>query len=235
MCEKQAKSAVLWCFLAFIAALVLAPCSLRPDSVLETSDTTASPAAFALPTSSPSLTAAEIVARGEDVSFDVCGEASSWVRPSEEQQTSRIWEFGRYAGMDEDVQEYLWTHNFFVNYGSANVEQDMKDLSGLWTLPGGVRAACFEQERQDAILQLQMAEVWVLLHTVKGIRRVDTSYVIIVEPVEQGVQFVQFPRSDHQLPLTLYFVTRAGHEIDKVEEADYWFWPYPQLIPTAGF
>jgi hypothetical protein len=233
----MSKSAVLSCALILIVASLLASCSLRPELASEARDTATSPSVFTSPTPFPaptsvSPTAAEIVAQGEDVPFDVCGGVSTWVRPSEEQQASRIWEFGRYAGMGADVLEYLWTHDFFVNYGSASVEQDMRDLSGLWTLPAGVRATCFEQARQDAILQLRMAEVWVLFHTVKEIRRVGTSYTVIVEPVEQGVQFVQFPRPERQLPLTLYFVTQEGHEIDKVEEADYWFWPYPHLVPT---
>lgn len=188
--------------------------------------------AIALPVraqqSEPTIT--QIMAQGEEVPFEICGQATTWVRPSEEEQRAKWWTFGRYAGGDEKVIKHPWTHNFFVTYGSASTEYDITNLSGLWTLPGGVRAPCFEAERHDAILKLQTAEIWVLLHKVKRIKRLDTHYAVVVEPTEKGVQFVQFPRPERHLPLTLYFVTEDGQELDKIIEAE--TWPYPQLVPT---
>ena len=180
---------------------------------------------------SPSPTVAEILAEGGKVPFEVCGQSTTWVRPSEEEQGSK-WGAGRYAGVNEEVTKYPWTHNFFVVYGGASIEYDIENLSGLWTLEGGERAKCFEPERHDAILKLQTAEVWSLLHKVSNIKRLGTSYAIVVEPTQQGVQFVQFPRPTEWLPLTLYFVTSDGEEVEKIVEADYIYWPYPQLVPT---
>jgi len=178
------------------------------------------------------LTVAEIMAQGEELSFDVCGESTTWGRPTEQEQNATWWTFGRYAGGDEKVIKWPWTHNFFVAYGTASGEYDITNLSGLWTLPGDVKAKCFEPQRHDAILKLQTAEVWVLLHKVKSIKRLDTSYAIIVEPTGKGVQFVQFARPERWLPLTLHFVTKNGQEIEKIVEAESPYWPYPQLIPT---
>ncbi len=177
-------------------------------------------------------TVAEIMDYGEELSFEICGESTTWERPAEQEQNANWWSSGRYAGGDEEVIKYPWIHNFFVVYGSASGEYDITNLSGLWTLPGNVRAKCFEPERHDAILKLQTAEVWVLLHKVKTIKRVGTYYVIVVKPTEKGVQFVQFPRPECQLPLTLYFVTEEGQEIERIVEAESRYWPYPQLIPT---
>ena len=128
--------------------------------------------------------------------------------------------------------KHPWTHNFFVVYGDASIEYDVANLSGLWTLPGDVRAKCLEPEAHDAILKLQTAEVWVLLHSVKSVKRLDTDYVVTVEPMESGVQFVHFARPERQVPLTLHFVTEDGEEIEEVIEAESRYWPYPQLIST---
>ena len=178
-------------------------------------------------------TVAEIIAYGEELSFEICSESTTWERPAEQEQSAKWWSSGRYAGGNEKVIKYPWTHNFFVVYGSASGEYDITNLSGLWTLPGDVRAKCFEPERHDAIFRLQTAEVWVLLHRVKTIKRVGIYYVIIVEPTEEGVQFVQFARPECHLPLTLYFVTEEGQEIERIVEAESPYWPYPQLIPTS--
>ena len=173
-----------------------------------------------------------IAIQGEQIPFEICGESTTWIRPAEEEQKAKWWNFGRYAGGDEKVIKYPWTHNFFVVYGNASVEYDIINLSGLWTLAGDIRSKCIEPDRQDAILKLQKAEVWVLLHRVKAIRRVGTDYYIVVEPAGRGVQFIQFARPKQQIPLTFHFVTEDGQEIDKIVEAESPYWPYPQLVPT---
>jgi len=190
------------------------------------------------PTPTPSAearrqpTVAEIMAQGEELSFEICGESTTWQRPAEQEQNAKWWSSGRYAGGNEEVIKYPWIHTFFVAYGHASSEYDIKNLSGLWTLSGDVRAKCFEPERHDAILKLQTAEVWVLLHRVKSVKRLGTRYVVVVEPMEKGVQFVQFARPTEWVPLTMYLVTEDGKEIDKIVEAESPYWPYPQLIPT---
>ena len=150
----------------------------------------------------------------------------------EEEQKAEWWDSGRYAGDDESIK-YPWTHDFFVVYGNASVEYDLVNLSGLWTL-GDARSKCTEPDRLDAISKLEKAEVWVLFHRVQDVRSVGTDYYIVVEPTEKGVQFVQFPRPESQVPLTLHFVTEDGQEIQVLVEAESQYWPYPQaeIVPT---
>ena len=119
-----------------------------------------------------------------------------------------------------------------VTYGHGSITHDIENLSGLWSLPKDVRARCLELERQDAILKLQKAEVWALYHQVKSVRWLGAHYVVVVEPVERGVQFVQFARPEQWLPLTFHFVTEGGQEIEQIVEAESLYWPYPGLVPT---
>ena len=119
-------------------------------------------------------TVEEILAQGDELLFEICGESTTWVRPSEQEQGAKWWDSGRYAGADEEVIKYPWTHTFLVAYGHASTEYDLTNLSGLWTLPEDVRAKCFEPEPHDAVLKLERAEAWVLLHRVQSIKRLDT-------------------------------------------------------------
>ena len=185
------------------------------------------------PSAQSEPTVSEIRSKGEDVNFEICGESTSWTRPSESDQDTKWWRSGRYAGLDEKAVKYPWTHGFFVAYGAASLEYDLINLSGLWTLPGDARTKCLEQS--DTILKLQTAELWALYHRVKGITRLNTCYVVTVESVDTGVQFVHFSRPKDYLPMTLHFVDENGQEIDTIAEAENW--PYPQLtlgaIPAA--
>jgi hypothetical protein len=177
------------------------------------------------------------LAQGEELPFEVCGESTTWVRPSEEEQNAK---WRTYKCTDEQCEQnikYPWTHYFFVVYGSASIENSLENLSGLWTLQGEERAGCYERERHEAVLRLETAEVWVLLHRVRQVKHLGAFYAIVVELTERGVQFVQFPRSAEKVPLTLYFVTADGQQIDAIVEAEMSPaapWPYPQLVPTAG-
>jgi hypothetical protein len=47
-------------------------------------------------------TVAEIMAQGEELSFEICGESTTWGRPTEQEQNATWWTFGRYAGGDEE-------------------------------------------------------------------------------------------------------------------------------------
>ncbi len=172
-----------------------------------------------------------VAAQNVQVPFEICGESTTWTRPSEDEQNIKWWTFGRYANMDKELRQSFWTRNFFVVYGHASPEFDVTNLSGLWTLPEGVQQKCFEPQCHDAVLKLEKAEVWVLLHAVKSVKRQDTIYVVVVEPTSRGAQFVQFPRPG-QVPLTLQFTTQDGRELDKIEEAKSSYWPYPSLLPT---
>jgi hypothetical protein len=178
-------------------------------------------------------TATEILKRGTELSFEVCGESTTWERPPESEQDHKWWRSGRYSGADDHVIRYPWTHAFFVMYGHGSGTYDVENLSGLWTLAEDVRARCLEPERQDAILKLQTVEVWALYHRAKRVWQLGAHYVVVVEPVERGVQFVQFARPEQRVPLTLHFATEDGQEIEQIVEAESMYWPYPGLVPGA--
>lgn len=160
---------------------------------------------------------------GAPVSFEVCGVDSNWVRPSEEMQQRHLHTLGRYVGVEESIAEYLWSENFLINYGSASVEYDMLNLSGLWTLPTDVRATCLNTGTA-ADLMHSTVELWVLLHKVNAITYSDASYTIVVEPVEKGAEFVRFSRATQE-PLTLRFVTLDGSEVAQIVETAFPFFP----------
>lgn len=179
-------------------------------------------------TPTPVATAANSVVPGEPVAFEVCGEAAAWRRPSEAEQKAKWWDNGRYAGASAETINYPWTHDFLVTYGSASLEYDLINLSGLWTLPDDVRAKCIEPTASDAVLNLRQAEVWALLHRVLSVSHVGADYYIVVEPADQGVQFIEFARPEQQVPLTLHFVTGDGQELDKIVEPESPYSPFYQ-------
>ena len=175
-------------------------------------------------------TVQDIVAEGEALPVVVCGEASTWVRPSAERQREKWWENGRYAGLDEETLLYPWEHGFFVAYGTASLDYDVVNLSGLWTLPEGVREDCLEAERQEAVLKLDTAEVWLLFYRVVSVKWIGEQYAITVEPSGGGVQFIQFARPEARVPLTVYFVREGdGKVLETIVEAESIYWPYPAL------
>lgn len=172
-----------------------------------------------------------VMAQGNPVQFEVCGESKTWTRPTQDEENQKWWTFARYADMDRSIRESYWTRDFFVAYGNPSPEFDTVNLSGLWTLPDGVRGTCLEPARQEAVLKLETAEIWVLLHSVKDIRQEGTNIFLVVKPTSTGVQFVQFPRPGPS-PMSLHFVTPEGQEIAQINEYKSPDWPYPSILPT---
>ena len=197
------------------------------------------PPTVSLATPTPSVvgqhlaTADKILAQGEEVPFEVCGESSTWMRPSEEEQKRKWWSSPRYSNADKERIQRFWTHDFFVSYGFASPEFEVLSLTGLWTLPDGVRDKCFERQGLEAVQNGQKAEVWVLLHKVQRVKRLGTDYAVVVEPVGQGVQFVRFPRPEQKGPLTLYYITQDGQVVDVYREGVEDTWPHRSPQPTA--
>ncbi len=161
----------------------------------------------------------------EIVSFQVCGESQDWVRPPKDQQRSKWWSNPRYQNARENYVEYPWTHNFFVVYGTSDLEFDLANLSGLWSLPGNVRKSCVSRPNLESVLKLEKAELWVLLHRVKEIRFLNGEYIVIVEPTRTGAQFVQFPRFNRGRSV-FRIVDPDMRVIDILDESSNTHWPY---------
>jgi hypothetical protein len=141
---------------------------------------------------------------GKAIAFEVCSTSPVWVRPTNKAQMQQIQSTGRYADAktNQEIQNLIqqfWTRNviLFGSYGlSARIEPIY--LSGLWTIPNTIDSIsnkCYASRQR--ILDLnsgKTAEVWLLLYKVRSVKWLGNRYVMVVQPVSQGVQFIQFAR-----------------------------------------
>jgi len=156
------------------------------------------------------------------IPFQICGESQSWVRPSETEQIART-KSPRYGG--HGVNSRFWTDNIFLLtfYGAAALN-DPIFMSGLWTLIKDAawadRIECHKPAAIQKINSGQLAEVWLLQHRSIRIEWQGNRYIIVVTPVERGVQFIQFPRVERQSPLILKVVAENGTELATLSAPD---------------
>ncbi|MEW6233625.1 MAG: LPXTG cell wall anchor domain-containing protein [Chloroflexota bacterium] len=213
------KSISISSLLLAVAAMALVSTILIPSPSLGAEAGTPAPTATGTPVLTPPVP--EILARGQEISFTVCAKSSTWTRPSAEDMAAK-WSFGRWKWPDEKGEKlikYPWTHFFFVATGSASIEYDLLNLSGVSREPFDEESKnCIgDRGRDDAIAARKAARVWLLLHRLRAIKRLGTYYVFVVEPTDGGFQFVDFPVTA-PASLTLYFVAPDGKEIDKIVE-----------------
>jgi hypothetical protein len=151
-------------------------------------------------------------ALAESVSFEVCAESSTWMRPSPELQANKIWKDARYKGIGKDT--YAWTHEFLVlDQFMLNVSGILAvtNLSGLWTVKTQWLHKCY-LDRQP----ISGIEVVSLLHRVKEIQYDANTYTVVVEPSDKGFQWI-FIRRLNGLGV-LRFVTSEGKQLDVWDE-----------------
>lgn len=150
----------------------------------------------------------------QSVPFDICGESTTWTRPSPEVQ-AKIWNDPRYKDFARD--DYAWTHNFLVilDPESTNASGYLRNLSGLWTA---------EPDKADPDPKCnaprrgyEWIAVWSLLHRVKEVRRDANTYTITVEPAGKGYQSVFIRRMNPSA--ILRFVTPDGREQERWDES----------------
>ncbi len=154
-----------------------------------------------------------------DVPFRVCAEATAWVRPSPSEQQRELQSLPRYGSQIEQeplLSLYQRFQNQFVfaftTYG-ISLRLEPIYFSGLWTVQSTLRN-CYDPDRIAQFNNGQLAEVWVLLHRVVSLQWVGDRYIMVVEPMSQGVQFIQFSRRDRGDILPLQVVTRDGISLD---------------------
>jgi hypothetical protein len=169
------------------------------------------------------------VPAGKAIAFEVCSAAPAWVRPESKTQMQQIKSTGRYADAKnnreiENLIQQFWTRNviLFGSYGlSARIEPIY--LSGLWTIPNTIDSIsnkCYASRQR--ILDLnsgKTAEIWLLLHKVKSIKWLENRYVMVVQPVNQGVQFIQFARVEQHPTPTLQVIAEDGRELEVINWA----------------
>jgi len=152
------------------------------------------------------------------VSFHVCGNITDWERPDWEEQTAELASNPRYAdGLETEPLKSLfdkfWTESVitFTTYGlSARVEPIY--LSGVWTVIDAMDA-CYSGDRPDAIVQGEMAEMWLIGHRVVDMTWSGDQYQVTVEPTVQGLQFVQFERLETSNTLPIVVLAVDGTEV----------------------
>jgi hypothetical protein len=152
-------------------------------------------------------------ALAESLSFEVCAESSTWVRPSPEVQ-AKIWNDNRYKDFAKD--SYAWTHNFLFidDPQSASVTGTFSNLSGMWTAQSSWMDACRIRQSRNG---LEWIEIWSLLHRVQEVRRDTNTYTVIVEPVVNGFQIIHVRRQNPSV--VLRFVTPEGKELERWDES----------------
>ena len=123
--------------------------------------------------------------------------------------------------MDESRKSYAWNHYFFLYYGSESLDQDVRDMTGTWTVEANDDKVLCDLEEHRKVADSEKIAVRVLLHEVKSVQRQGTVDTISVEPKEKGFQMVDFQRlPELNRNLTFIFVNAKGQEIDRVTERD---------------
>ncbi len=163
---------------------------------------------------------------GKAIAFEVCSASPAWVRPESKVQKQHIQSTGRYsdAKTNREIQnltQQFWSRNviLFGSYGlSARV--DPIYLSGLWTIPNtldSISNKCYDSRQRIVDLNSgKIAEVWLLLHKVKSVKWLDNRYVMVVQPTNQGAQFIQFRRVEQQPIPLLQIITEDGKELELI-------------------
>jgi hypothetical protein len=159
----------------------------------------------------------------ESVPFQVCAESSTWMRPSPELQTNKIWKDARYKGFGKDA--YAWTHDFLVLDDFVNISSvvGVTNLSGLWTVKTQWLDKCYLDQHHSAANWIAVLS---LLNRVKEIQHDANSYTVVVEPSGKGFQWVYIQRE--MGAQVLRFVTREGKQLEVWDESA----PTAKLAPT---
>jgi hypothetical protein len=150
-----------------------------------------------------------------DIPFKVCGEAQGWVRPSKASQVKKLQSLPRYSSdlasqPLKGLAQRFWQQEIFsfTQYG-LSLRMEPIYLSGLWTVEDTLWK-CYNADNVTQINAGKTAEVWVLSHRVTRIQWTGEQYVMVVQPAQTGVQFIQFPRRESRSTLPLKVVTETG-------------------------
>lgn len=165
--------------------------------------------------------AGEVAQADATVSYDICADLATWVRPEFAVQQQTVLQDPRYSqslGQEplRTLSEQFWMQSIitFTTYGlSARVEP--MNFSGVWTATAQLEP-CYGGDRPVAINQGDWAEVWIIGHRLAGIEWSNGQYLLTVEPTTQGLQVVQFERQETQSPLALAAVTPEGTVVSSI-------------------
>ncbi len=196
--------------------------SRSEETPMPTSDSAAG-LVTAAPVSAQSNSVPETVLTAQvgPVDFTVCYEAEDWQRPDTDVQIKQLEDMARYgSALNEDplqeIFQKFWTHQIFTftTYGlSARMEPIY--FSGLWTVVEDVWN-CYEGTAAEQINSGEVAEIWLIEHQIESIEWTGDRYQVVVNPVDNGVQFVQFSRRDTATNLPVSVTTTTGTSLTAV-------------------
>jgi len=162
-----------------------------------------------------------IAVQPADISFEVCGEAQNWIRPTQADQLKKLQSLPRYAGNPasrplQSLTQRFWRQDVFsfTQYG-LSLRLEPIYLSGLWTVQDTLWK-CYNSTSVTQINAGKTAEVWVLSHRVTRIQWTGEQYIMTVQPAQTGVQFIQFPRREARSSLPLKVITEKGTKLTVV-------------------
>jgi len=162
------------------------------------------------------------------VPFLVCDSSESWTRPSEEEQSERVWQGERYsegANWNLEQLQAAFREDFVHWHGGASESLDLSLQHGLWSSkdrsPGD--QGC---DGGPGVFRGEVISVYLLLHEAKEVRLSDDTYWITVEETPTGFQEIQFTNllfpedtteEYPELHYTVVIVDTAGTELARAE------------------
>ena len=165
---------------------------------------------------------------GEPMPFMVCDSSETWTRPSEEEQSERVWYGDRYyGGANWDLEQLraAFYEDFVHWHGGASESLDLSLQHGLWSTEdrsSGDRSC----DGGPAVFRGEIISVYLLLHEAKEVRLSGDTYWVMVEEMSSGFQQIQFsnplfpedtseeyPELDH----TVVIVDMQGKELARAE------------------
>ncbi|MGB3309386.1 MAG: hypothetical protein WBG32_06660 [Nodosilinea sp.] len=154
----------------------------------------------------------------ETIAANICVNLPDWQRPSDLAQMKQLEAmpiYGAFLQSDPlaELAKTWWSHSVFsfTTYG-LSARTDPLYLSGVWTAIDNTWD-CYSDDQPDHINQGELAEIWLLHHRLVGLVWQDEQYLVTVEPVDTGLQLVQFPRRDSRQGLPLNIVTTTGQAL----------------------
>lgn len=155
----------------------------------------------------------------ETVAANICVDLPDWQRPSNLDQIKQLESMPMYGvalqsePMAETVKAW-WSHHIFsfTTYG-LSARTDPLYLSGVWTALDNTWN-CYSDKQPEQINQGELAEMWLLHHRLVGLVWQDGQYLATVEPMDTGLQLVQFSRRDGHQGLPLSIVTTTGQALE---------------------
>ncbi|MGF1566619.1 MAG: hypothetical protein ACFCVD_00850 [Nodosilinea sp.] len=170
---------------------------------------------------SPTLAQSRTTATEEtpvELAAEVCVSLPDWQRPSEQDQAKQLGAMSRYGSALADepllsAAKNWWSHEAFAftTYG-LSARTDPLYLSGVWTAMDSIWD-CYAGDQPERINNGDLAEVWLINHSLVGVQWQDDHYLLAVEPSATGLQIVQFQRQEQDSSLPISLVTTVGHPL----------------------